>query len=166
MSCVPRPSPLSNNLETGTLQVDWDRHTHSYIALAWYRRQNGGGTPTRPNTPDLTNRPTDQEGLENGIREGISTCSIQTSSHHPTITSLPTQQSHSLLQPFLPNQPNQPKWPSSRLSSSPPWPLLPSPLRAATPRSPARPWPPTPSAATVRSSPAATAARTSSVPTA
>merc|ERR1711974_192906 len=81
-----------------------------------------------------------------------------------------TQQSHSLLQPFLPNQPNQPKWLSSRLSSSPPWPLLPSPppraALMATPRSPARPWPPTPCAVTARSSPAATVVRTSSVPTA
>merc|ERR1712108_23852 len=65
--------------------------------------------------------------------------------------------------PLHQNNTKQSKWPSSSLSSSPPWPLLPSPpprvLLTRTPRSrsPARTTPP--SAATVRRSPAATAAR-------
>jgi hypothetical protein len=46
------------------VQVDWDRHRHCYIALAWYRRQNGGGTPTRPTRPTSPTDQTVQEGLE------------------------------------------------------------------------------------------------------
>merc|ERR1711879_846938 len=83
----------------------------------------------------------------------------------------PIQQHHTrLFPPLHQNNTKQSKWPSSSLSSSPPWPLLPSPpprvLLTRTPRSrsPARTTPP--SAATVRRSPAATAARTSLVLTA
>merc|ERR1711879_989458 len=76
----------------------------------------------------------------------------------------PIQQHHTrFFPPLHQNNTKQPKWPSSSLSSSPPWPLLPSPpprvrLRERTPRLASSPSRAPPSAATVRRSPAATAA--------
>jgi hypothetical protein len=87
------------------VQVDWDRHRHCYIARAWYRRPNGGGTPTRPTstpTHQQTNRP---GGPRDGIREGISTCPNQTSSHHPTITSLQHNNHIRFFNPFYQTNP-------------------------------------------------------------
>merc|ERR1712071_395303 len=72
------------------------------------------------------------------------------------------QHPHSLLyQPLHQNNTKQSKWPSSSLSSSPPWPLLPSPpprVRERTPRLASSPSRAPPSAATVRRSHAATLA--------
>jgi hypothetical protein len=74
-------------------------------------------------------------------------------------------------QPFSTKTTNHQQWLSSRPSSSPPWPLLPSPLPRAAPltatrRSTSTPSPASPSVATARSSLAATRARNSSASTA
>merc|ERR1712113_683236 len=77
---------------------------------------------------------------------------------------------HFLIQSFRPT-PTPLQWPSSSLSSSPPWLLLPSLLPRAVPLTTTRRSRSTPRTArlpavTARSSPAATAARTSLAPTA
>ena len=129
------------------------------IALLQLRWPNGGGTPTTQ-----TNPPSEWYKIHHVD------LLKSTSPHYPTTSSLLTTTTFASHNPFT-NQPNPTKWPSSRLSSSPPWPPSPTPLPRvvlpmATPRSASTPSPTVPLAVTARSSPAATAVRTSSASTA
>jgi hypothetical protein len=159
--CLPSPALLSNMLETSRPVVDRDRHNRPYnatttktakrrwhtdntnnVTLEWYKIQQ----------PDLLN---------------------PTSPHHPTTTSLQTTTTFASHNPFttFSQSTQSTKWPSSSLSSSPPWLLsllLPPPaaLPITTPTLTSTPSRTPLLAVTARSLPAATAVRTSSVPTA